>query len=46
MNLSEARGMLAAAERARVVHVLGVEFRFATAHELLRRTIEDFRRGI
>ena len=31
--------MLEAAERAGVVHVLGVEFRFATAHELLRRTI-------
>jgi predicted dehydrogenase len=39
MNVAEARGMLAAAERARVVHVLGVEFRFATPHELLRRTI-------
>ena len=39
MNLAEARAMLATAERARVVHVLGVEFRFATAHELLRRTI-------
>jgi len=39
MDLAEARGMLAAAERAGVVHVLGVEFRFATAHELLRRTI-------
>ena len=39
MNLAEARGMLEAAERAGVVHVLGVEFRFATAHELLRRTI-------
>ena len=39
MNLREARGMLEAAERAKVVHVLGVEFRFATAHELLRRTI-------
>jgi predicted dehydrogenase len=39
MNLAEARGMLEAAERAKVVHVLGVEFRFATAHELLRRTI-------
>ncbi len=39
MNLAEARAMLAAAERARVVHVLGVEFRFATSHELLRRTI-------
>ncbi|HEY2809104.1 MAG TPA: Gfo/Idh/MocA family oxidoreductase [Steroidobacteraceae bacterium] len=39
MDLTEARGMLAAAERAQVVHVLGVEFRFATAHELLRRTI-------
>jgi predicted dehydrogenase len=39
MNLAEARGMLQAAERAGVVHTLGVEFRFATAHELLRRTI-------
>jgi predicted dehydrogenase len=39
MDLAEARGMLAAAERASVVHVLGVEFRFATPHELLRRTI-------
>jgi predicted dehydrogenase len=39
LNLSEARAMLAAAERARIVHVLGVEFRFATSHELLRRTI-------
>ncbi len=39
MDLAEARGMLSAAERAGVVHVLGVEFRFATAHELLRRTI-------
>jgi len=39
MNLAEAQRMLAAAERAGVVHVLGVEFRFSTAHELLRRTI-------
>jgi predicted dehydrogenase len=39
MNLAEARRMLEAAERAKVVHVLGVEFRFATPHELLRRTI-------
>jgi len=39
MNLAEARGMLQAAERAGVVHALGVEFRFATVHELLRRTI-------
>jgi len=39
MNLAEAREMLAAAERAKVVHLLGVEFRFATPHELLRRTI-------
>jgi len=39
MDLGEARRMLAAAERAGVVHVLGVEFRFATSHELLRRTI-------
>jgi predicted dehydrogenase len=39
MNLTEARTMLAAAERARIVHVLGVEFRFSAVHELLRRTI-------
>jgi predicted dehydrogenase len=39
MNLTEAREMHAAAERARIVHALGVEFRFATVHELLRRTI-------
>jgi len=39
MNLAEARAMYAAAERAGVVHALGVEFRFAPAHELLRRTI-------
>ena len=39
MNLAEAREMLAAAERAKVVHALGVEFRFTTVHELLRRTI-------
>jgi predicted dehydrogenase len=39
MNLGEARSMLAAAERAGIVHVLGVEFRFAAIHELLRRTI-------
>jgi predicted dehydrogenase len=39
MNLVEARSMLAAAERAGIVHVLGVEFRFAAVHELLRRTI-------
>jgi predicted dehydrogenase len=39
MNLAEARQMLAAAERANVVHALGVEFRFSTTHELLRRAI-------
>jgi predicted dehydrogenase len=39
MNAAEARTMLQAAERAGVVHVLGVEFRFASVHELLRRTI-------
>ena len=39
MNLEEARGMLTAAERAGVVHLLGVEFRFSAPHELLRRTI-------
>jgi predicted dehydrogenase len=39
LNLTEAREMLAAAERAGIVHLLGVEFRFATTHELLRRVI-------
>jgi predicted dehydrogenase len=39
MNLTEARAMLSAAQRAGIVHVLGVEFRFASVHELLRRSI-------
>ncbi|MBS0366900.1 MAG: Gfo/Idh/MocA family oxidoreductase [Proteobacteria bacterium] len=39
MDSAEAARMLAAAESAGVVHALGVEFRFATAHELLRRAI-------
>lgn len=39
MDLEEARGMRDAAQRAGIVHVLGVEFRFATPHELLRRTV-------
>jgi predicted dehydrogenase len=39
MDLAQARGMLSAAERAGIVHVLGVEFRFAPTHELMRRTI-------
>jgi predicted dehydrogenase len=39
MDLAQARQMFAAAQAAGVVHVLGVEFRFAAPHELLRRTI-------
>jgi len=46
MNLAEARGMLAAAQQAKVVHVLGVEFRFATPNELLRRTIASGAIGV
>ncbi len=46
MNLAEAQGMLAAAERAGIVHVLGVEFRFATVHELMRRTIASGAIGV
>jgi len=38
-DLAQAREMLAAAQKAGVVHLLGVEFRFAAAHELLRRVI-------
>jgi len=40
-DLAEAREMLAAAERARVVHMLGAEFRFDTAQALLRRVVQS-----
>jgi len=38
-NLAEAQSMLEAAERARVVHVIGTEFRFATGQALATRAI-------
>lgn len=38
-NLAEAERMLAAAERAGVVHVLGAEFRFAPGQALATKTI-------
>lgn len=40
-DLAEARTMLAAAERAGVVHMLGAEFRFDAAQALLRRVVQD-----
>jgi len=39
MDLAEAEGMLTAAERHGVVHLIGTEFRFATGQALLRRAI-------
>jgi predicted dehydrogenase len=41
MNTAEAEGMLAAAERQGVVHLIGTEFRFATGQALLRRAMAD-----
>jgi predicted dehydrogenase len=41
LNLAEARDMLAAVEQAGVVHMIGTEFRFATAQALLRRAVQD-----
>lgn len=38
-STAEARAMLDAAEAAGVVHLLGTEFRFAPAQELLRRVV-------
>jgi predicted dehydrogenase len=38
-DLSEARRMLAAAEAAGVVHMIGTEFRFAAGQALLTRTV-------
>jgi predicted dehydrogenase len=40
-DLAQAREMLAAAEKAGVVHMLGAEFRFDSAQALLRRVIAD-----
>src|SRR5207237_6122142 len=37
----EARALLAAAEHARVVHLLGTEFRFDTGQALLARAVRD-----
>lgn len=39
-DAAEARRMLDAAEAAGVVHLLGTEFRFATAQALLRRVVQ------
>ncbi len=41
LTLKEARDMLAAVERAGVVHMIGTEFRYATTQALLRRIILD-----
>jgi predicted dehydrogenase len=38
---AQAQEMLAAAERAGVIHLLGTEFRFATGQALLRRAVAD-----
>lgn len=40
-DLREAREMLAAAEAAGIVHMLGAEFRFDSAQALLRRVIQS-----
>ena len=40
-DLPQARAMLAAAEKAGVVHALGAEFRFDSAQALLRRVVKD-----
>jgi len=40
-DLAQAREMLAAAEAAGIVHMLGAEFRFDTAQALLRRVVQD-----
>ncbi len=40
-DLAQAREMLAAAEAAGVVHMLGAEFRFDSAQALLRRVVKD-----
>jgi predicted dehydrogenase len=40
-DLAEARTMLAAAEAAGVIHMLGAEFRFDSGQALLRRVVQD-----
>jgi predicted dehydrogenase len=40
-DTAEARAMLAAAEAAGVVHLVGTEFRFASGQALLRRAVAD-----
>lgn len=40
-DLAEAREMLAAAEQAGILHMLGAEFRFDSAQALLRRVVKD-----
>ncbi len=40
-DLAQAREMLAAAEKAGVIHALGAEFRFDSAQALLRRVVQD-----
>jgi predicted dehydrogenase len=40
-DADEARVLLAAAQRARVVHMLGTEFRFDTGQALLARAVHD-----
>jgi predicted dehydrogenase len=40
-DLGQARAMLAAAEAAKIVHMLGAEFRFEGAQALLRRVVKD-----
>lgn len=40
-DFTEACAMLAAAQKARIVHMLGAEFRFDTQQALLRRVVQD-----
>ena len=40
-DANEARALLAAAERARVVHMLGTEYRFDTGQALLARAVHE-----
>ena len=41
LDVGQAREMLAAAERAGIVHMIGTEFRFGTAQALLRRVVKE-----
>jgi predicted dehydrogenase len=45
-DVAEARAMFAAAEAARVVHLLGTEFRFAPSQALLTRTVRSGAIGV